>query len=322
MRRGGQSRIPEDLSSDRVRNHNCFGSCRERTGCAGNGLPEEIQNHDGQVPPAPFSGGPSVCAHPAVLGRGRGQRLVLRRLHVRGRAYDLHGEFIQQRPHPRLHQPGPLPRRGARHEQPRSEETSGQSHHLRGRVAPRRAPHRSRPSVRQSGEQLYPYFLRAHLPTGFFHNLGGRFPLPAHPSGLRAARARDSHLLLHHHLQAVTRLQGHAEAQGAQDHRGSDRVLLRLLVAVLRRDPAGHADAAGGDSPQLRARAGSTEVDLRDGGSRVLSLLPQPNPLRVSGGEVQEVRSQRSISQPGLQSEDSAEEESRDVIRIHRIRVF
>ncbi len=153
--------------------------------------------------------------------------------------------------------------------------------------------------VRQSGEQLYPYFLRAHLPTGFFHNLGGRFPLPAHPSGLRAARARDSHLLLHHHLQTITRLQGHAEAQGAQDHRGSDRVLLRLLVAVLRRDPAGHADAAGGDSPQLRARAGSTEVDLRDGGSRVLSLLPQPNPLRVSGGEVQEVRSQRSISQPG-----------------------
>lgn len=296
MRRGGQSRVPEDLSSHRVRDHICFGSCRERTGCAGNGLPEEIQNHDRQVPSAPFSRGPSVCADPAVLGRGRGQRLVLWKLHVRGRAYDLHGEFIQQRPHPRLHQSGPVPRRGARHKQPSSEETPRQSHHLRGRVAPSRAPHRPRPGVRQSGDQHYPHLLRAHLPSGLFHNLGGHFPLPAHPGGLRAARARDSHLLLHHHLEAVARLQGHAEAQGAQDHSGSDRVLFRLLASLLRGDPAGHAVDARGDSSHLCARAGSREVDLRDGGSRVLSLLPQPHPIRVSGREVQEVRPQRSLS--------------------------
>lgn len=215
---------------------------------------------------------------------------------MRGRAYDLHGEFIQQRPHPRLHQSGPVPRRGARHKQPSSEETPRQSHHLRGRVAPSRAPHRPRPGVRQSGDQHYPHLLRAHLPSGLFHNLGGHFPLPAHPGGLRAARARDSHLLLHHHLEAVARLQGHAEAQGAQDHSGSDRVLFRLLASLLRGDPAGHAVDARGDSSHLCARAGSREVDLRDGGSRVLSLLPQPHPIRVSGREVQEVRPQRSLS--------------------------
>lgn len=251
MRRGGQSRVPEDLSSNRVRNHIYFGSYREWTGCSGYGLPEEIQNHDRQVPPAPFSGGPSVCAHPAVLGRGRGQKLVFWRVHVRGRAYDLHGEFIQQRPHPRLHQSRPVPRRGARHEQPRSEETSSQSHHLRGRVAPRRAPHHPRPGVRQSGDQHYTHLLRARLPSGLLPHLAGHFSLPAHPGGLRATRDRDSRLLLHHHLQAVARLEGHTEAQGAQDHRGSDRVLFRLLVALLRGDSAGHADDARCDSSQL-----------------------------------------------------------------------
>lgn len=241
---------------------------------------------------------------------------------MRGRAHDLHGQFIQQRSDPRLYQFGPVPRRGARHEQPRSAETSGQSHHLRGRVAPRGAPHGTRPGVRKGGDELHPHLLRAHLPAGLLHYLGGYFPLPAHPGGLRAARARDSHLLLHHHLQAVARLQGDSEAQSAQDHRGSDRVLFRLLVAVLRGDPAGHFDDVGGDSSQLRAGAGAAEVDLRDGGSGVLPLLSQPDPVRVSRSEVQEKRTQCALPKPGVQSEDSAKEERRDVICIHRVRIF
>lgn len=322
MRRGSQSRLPADLSSHRVRDHICFGLNRKRIRGFGDGLPEKIQYHDRQVPSASLRGGPSVRAHPAVLGRRRGQRLVLRWFYVRGRAHDLHGQFIQQRADPRLYQFGPIPRRGAGHEQPRSEETSGQSHHLRGRVAPRGAPHGTRPVVRNGGVELHPNLLRANLPAGLLQNMGGYFPLSAHPGGLRAARARDSHLLLHHHLQAVAWLQGNAEAQSAQDHRGSDLVLFHLLVAVLWGDPAGHFDDVGGDSSQLRAGAGAAEVDLRDGGSGVLSLLSQPDPVRVSRSEVQEKRPQRALPKPGVQSEDSAKEERRYVICINRVRIF
>ncbi|MEQ2253390.1 hypothetical protein ILYODFUR_031638 [Ilyodon furcidens] len=94
----------------------------------------------------------------------------------------------------------------------------------------------------RGGQRGFQRVLSAHLPSGKRSDVDGRFPLPAHPGGLRPTRTGHPHLLLYHHLQSLLRSQGPgAEEEETSEEDGDPRrLLLRLLVALLPLHLCGH----------------------------------------------------------------------------------
>ena len=295
-----QQRLQQDLPPHRLRNNICPGDHWQWISHRCHGLPEESQNHDGQVPAASLRGRPPVRPHAALLGRGCSQQLVLRKFPLCVCAHDLHPQPLQQRVDPRLHQPGQVLGSRACHQQPGQEEAPCEQGDLSGRVVACSCADRAGLGVCQGSQHglLEPQplhrrihgdrgpqdHLPAHLPAGNQSHMDGRFPLPAHPGGLHPTRFGDPHLLLHHHRQAVAGLQGPgAEEESSKDHGHPHPLFFLLLAALLHRHLSGHPHDAERGPVLLRAAAGGGKVDFRHRGSGLFPLLPEPHPLRLPG---------------------------------------
>lgn len=96
MRESNQQRLQQALPPHRLWDYLHFGHHRQWTRGGCDGLPEESENHDGQVQTAPLRSRPPLCPHVTFLGSGRSQDLVFREFYVRFSPRDLHREPVQQ----------------------------------------------------------------------------------------------------------------------------------------------------------------------------------------------------------------------------------